>query len=220
MLETWKDAFPTLLDGLWLSLQVTGASLFLGLPLGVLLSLGNSTTSAVLRTPSLLFTELGRGAPALVLLQFFYFGLPEIGLTVTSMVASIAGLTWTTGAYTSEMFRAGIQAVPRGEVEAADALGLTRVDTLRFILLPQGVRIAAPAVFGFSILIFQTTSLCFTIALPELLSRAYSIGSNTFEYFPLLSLAGLMYAAVTIPAGWGVEWLERRSGHRLKVGTT
>jgi polar amino acid transport system permease protein len=220
MIDIWIDAFPTLFDGLVLSLKVTGGSLALGLPLGVLLAVGNSAPNKGTRIPSLLVTELGRGAPALVFLQFFYFGLPESGLTLSSMAASIAGLTWTTAAYTSEMFRAGLQAVPEGEIEAADALGLTRLDTLRYILLPQGLRIAAPPVFGFSILIFQTTSLCFTIALPELLSRAYSIGSSSFEYFPLLTLAGLMYASITIPAGWCVEWLERRSSHHLKMTFT
>lgn len=215
--DVWVESFPQLLAGLELSLQVTGGSLLLGLPLGVVLAIGNSSRKFAVKTLSLTITEIGRSTPALVVLQFLYFGLPAGGITLTSFVASVAGLTWTTAAYTSEMFRAGFDAVPAGEVEAAHALALSRGDVLRFVLLPQGLRIAAPPVLSFVILIFQTTSLCFTIALPELLSRAYSLGSSNFQYFSLLSLAGLMYASIAIPASWLVNIAEKRAGRHLRT---
>lgn len=203
---------PELLDGLAISLKVTIASLVIGIPFGLCLALGVQARSKFLRGLCLVVVEIGRGAPALILLQFIYFGLPTAGITMTSLIAAIFALSWTTGAYTSEIIRAGLESVPAGQKEAAQALNLSRMDSLRYVTLPQGMRVAVPALLGFSILIFQATSLCFTIALPELLSRAYEIGSTTFLYFPALVAAGLLYASICIPASLLVSYAEKRAG--------
>lgn len=214
-LTEWADWLPTLLNGLRLSLQVTALSLLIGLPVGLLLAVLASSRNAVIRIASIAVVEIGRGAPALVVLQLFYFGLPSTGITMSSFVAAFCALGLTTAAYTSEILRAGLQAVPVGETEACQTLGVSRLDTLRFVVVPQGLRIALPALMGFAILIFQATSLCFTIAVPELLSQAYSIGSSTFKYFSVLALAGLLYAIITIPASWLVEKTEKRMSKHL-----
>ncbi|HEX8045000.1 amino acid ABC transporter permease [Rhizobium sp.] len=203
---------PELLGGLSISLQVTVLSLLFGIPFGLLLALGVLARSRALRVASLILVEVGRGAPALVLLQFIYFGLPSVGLTIESFAAAVIALAWNTGAYTSEIIRASLQSIAHGQREAAEALGLNRTDELRFVLLPQGLRVALPALLGFSILIFQGTSLCFTIALPELVSRAYEIGSTTFRYFPALLCAGALYACISIPAALLVGHVEKRAG--------
>ncbi|WP_349959159.1 amino acid ABC transporter permease [Rhizobium sp. ZPR3] len=214
MLPTYEEIIswmPDLLSGLSISLQVTALSLLLGIPFGLLLALGVLVRNRALRAVSLVLVEVGRGAPALVLLQFIYFGLPSIGLTIGSFVAAVIALAWNTGAYTSEIIRASLQSIAHGQREAAEALGLNRTDELRFVLLPQGLRVALPALLGFSILIFQGTSLCFAIALPELVSRAYEIGSNTFRYFPALLCAGALYACISIPAAVLVSHVEKRA---------
>ena len=90
----------------------------------------------------------------------------------TEAASAIAALAWNTAAYTSEIIRAGLDAVPQGQQEATSALGMSRGDALRFVIIPQGLRVAIPALLGFSILVFQGTSLCFTIALQEIISRA------------------------------------------------
>ncbi|GHD20817.1 amino acid ABC transporter permease [Tianweitania populi] len=203
---------PELLAGLTISLQVAALSLLFGMPLGLLLALGVIARSRILKTVSLVLVEIGRGAPALVLLQFIYFGLPATGLTLGSFTAAVVALAWNTGAYTSEIIRASLQSIPRGQRDAAEAIGLTGVDELRYVLLPQALRVALPPLLGFSILIFQGTSLCFTIALPELVSRAYEIGSGTFRYFPVLLAAGCLYAAVSVPAAILVGHVEKRAG--------
>jgi polar amino acid transport system permease protein len=214
-LTDWAAWFPTLANGLWLSLQITALALLLGLPAGLLLAVLTSSRNAIVRGASVAVVEIGRGAPALVVLQLFYFGLPSTGITLSSFVAAFCALGLTTAAFTSEILRAGLQAVPAGETEACQVLGVSRLDTLRFVVVPQGLRIALPALMGFAILIFQATSLCFTIAVPELLSQAYSIGSSTFQYFSVLSLAGLLYAAITIPASWLVEVTEKKMSKHL-----
>lgn len=212
----WQNSgnwLPNMLAGLRISVMVTLASLALGLPLGFLLSLAVMSKARLPRLIGLAVVEVGRGAPSLVLLLLAYFGLPNAGLTLTAFGASVVALSWTTGAYTSEIIRAGLQSVPQGQREASLAIGLSRIDMMRFIIVPQGLRIAIPALLGFAILIFQTTSLCFAIALPELTSRAYAIGSNTFQYLPALTLAGLLYLVVCVPATVIVHWVEARSTH-------
>ncbi len=204
---------PDLLGGLSISLQVTAFSLLLGIPFGLILALGVLSKSRMVKVASLFMVEIGRGAPALVLLQFIYFGLPSSGLMLGSYTAAIIALAWNTGAYTSEIIRASLQSVAHGQREAAVALGLNRMDELRYVLLPQGLRVALPALLGFSILIFQSTSLCFTIALPELVSRAYEIGSTTFRYFPALLSAGVLYASIFVPAALLVNHIEKRAGN-------
>lgn len=203
---------PELLSGLSISLQVTALSLALGIPFGLLLALGVLAKGRVIRILALFLVEVGRGAPALVLLQFIYFGLPTTGLTLGSFSAAVIALAWNTGAYTSEIIRASLQSIAHGQREAAVSIGLNRFDELRYVLLPQGLRVALPALLGFSILIFQGTSLCFTIALPELVSRAYEIGSTTFRYFPALLAAGVLYACISIPASLLVSHVEKRAG--------
>ncbi|WP_404430869.1 amino acid ABC transporter permease [Microbacterium lacus] len=218
LIEDWLQYWPQLLSGLWVSLQLTAVILLVGLPAGLVLALGANAENRALRMTSIVVVEIGRGTPALVVLQLVYFGLPTVGTTFDSFTASVIALGLTTAAYTSEIIRGGLQAVPEPEVEAADALGLSRVDTLRFVVIPQGIRIAIPPLVGFSIMIFQATSLTYTIAMPELMSQAYSIGSTTFHYLSILTLAGMLYAAVTIPASWMATRIEKRlAPHRTPV---
>jgi len=206
---TW---LPDLLSGLWLSVQVASLSLLIGIPFGLVLALGVLSKRRAIKGLSLSVVEIGRGAPALVLLQFIYFGLPTTGLMLGSFTAAVIALAWNTGAYTSEIIRASLQSVAHGQREAAVSLGLNRLDELRYVTLPQGLRVALPALLGFSILIFQGTSLCFTIALPELVSRSYEIGSATFRYLPALLCAGALYASISIPAALLVNHVEKRAG--------
>jgi polar amino acid transport system permease protein len=216
LLSFWLDSLPLLLDGLTVSLKVTGSALAIGLPLGVLLALGVQSKRRLANLVSLCVVEIGRGAPALVVLQFAYFGLPQGGLTLSSFASAVLALAWNTGAYTSEIIRAGLESVPFGEIEAASAMGMVRVDTLRFVIIPQGLRVATPALLGFAASMLQATSLCFTIALPELTSNAYLIGQATFRYMEILSFAGILYAAICVPATIAVGVLEQRLGKHVR----
>lgn len=213
LLRFWREWLPTLIDGLKISISVTLVCLAFGMPLGLVLALGVQSKWSVPRMAALAIVEIGRGAPALILLQFTYFGLPNVGISLSSFLSASFALAWCTGAYTSEIMRAGLEAVPHGQKEAAAAIGLSNWDTLRYVVLPQGLRVAVPPLFGFAILMLQASSLCFAIALPELVSQAYIIGSNTFHYMSILVLAGLLYAAICIPATVAVSALERRLGH-------
>lgn len=216
ILTYWARYLPQLLDGLWVSLTVTGGALAIGIPSGLALALLVQSGSRPVRWASVTLVEVGRGAPALILLQFAYFGLPAAGISLSSYMAAIGGMSWTTAAYTSEIIRAGLQAVPSGQREASEALGFSFTDQLRFVIVPQGLRVAAPALLGFAVLMLQASSLAFTIALPELMSQAHMIGTNTFRYMTVLCLAGLLYACICAPATLAVSWIERHLGRHAR----
>lgn len=218
MFAEWGDYLPSLLSGLAMSAKLAGASLLVGMPLGLLLALAVAAPVRLLRFAAIVVVELGRAVPTLLLLQLAYYGLPTIHLTLTSFVAATAALGWITAAYSSEIFRAGVASVPQGQREASAALGLRAIDAYRSIIVPQGVRVALPALMGLAIQVFQATALAFTIGLPELLSHAYDIGNETFRFLSVLTLAGLLYAAVVLPAGALVRGIELRLGRHLAPG--
>jgi polar amino acid transport system permease protein len=211
MFEQWIDWLPGLLTGLQTSLAVTGLSLLFGLPLGLLLAFGMITSSKIVRSITVLFVELGRGIPLLVVLYVVYFGLPDAGLVLESFAAAVLAISINTGAYTSEIFRAGLLSVPRGHIEAAQSLGLNWRDEARYIVLPQAFRTVIPPLVSYSVIVFQATSLGYAIALPELLNSAYQIGSVTFEFLSVFALAGMIYAALSIIVSRLVDAVHTRS---------
>ncbi|MHC9043309.1 amino acid ABC transporter permease [Microbacterium saperdae] len=212
MSEDFVEHLGDLGAGLLVSLQLTAVSTAAGLLLGLGLALLVSHPSRWVSWPAVAVVELGRGAPVLVVLQLVYFGLPSTGIVLAAMPAAWIALAFTTGAYSSEIIRASLLAVPKGQREAAAALGLSRGRTFTDVVLPQASLIALAPLLGFCIQMFQATSLAFALGIPELLSRAYDIGSVTFEYLQILMLAGVFYAVVTLPAIRIVARLERRTG--------
>jgi polar amino acid transport system permease protein len=210
-LEQWPEWMGQLLSGLWTSIQLTTAMLAVGLPLGLVLALMLSTDRRLVRALAVAIIETGRSVPVLVLLYLVYFGLPEVDVRPGAFAAATAALGFSFGAYTSEVFRAGIAAVPTGQREASQAIGLTRSQEVRLVILPQAVRIVIPPLLGWAVIYFQATSLAFAVALPELLSRAYTLGSSTFQFLSVLILAALLYAIVSIPASLAIDYIDRRS---------
>ncbi|WOQ15741.1 amino acid ABC transporter permease [Raineyella sp. W15-4] len=208
--QFWAENFPQMLAGLGVSVQLTLLSLLLGLPLGLLLALGVTAPPRPLRWLSIGLVETGRGAPALVILYVVYFGLPILHWTPEALVSAVIGLTFTTAAYTGEYIRGGLKAVSPGSIEAAHALAMPTTDVLRFIVIPQGMRVALPSLMGFAVQIFQATSLTYSITVSELTAQAYGISSMTFRSLEIFGLAGLMYAAITVPSSWLTSRVERR----------
>lgn len=185
-----------------------------GLGLGLLLAVLSGSPSRLVRIAVRSVVELGRGSPALVILYFVYFGLPQAGLITEAFTSGVLALGFSAGAYMSEIFRAALLAVPAGQREAAGALAFGRWHAFAYIILPQAVRIAIPATLSYTIILFQVTSLCFVISVPELMSRAYGIASITFQYGSILSLTALIYATITIVASVMIG----RIAHRMDTG--
>lgn len=209
-LNAWVEEFPQMLSGLWYSLFIAAVAIVVGYPIGLALALGVRAKNPIIRWICLIIVEAGRGAPALVILYLVYYGLPKFGLSFGSVTAACIALSWNSAAYSSEMMRAGLQSVPRQQLEAASALGLKSRDTFWRIVFPQGMRSAIPGLMGVAIQMFQGTSLAYGIAVPELMAQANTIGAENFDYLQTFILAGLIYAVISMPATWITVFFERR----------
>lgn len=185
-------------------------SVGLGYLFGLFLGLGVASARRWIRWTTLAVVEIGRGIPALVVLYIVYFGLPSLGVLLDSFWAAVAGLTFTAAAYSSEMIRAGLQSVPKGQIEAASALGLSRTTTFVRVVLPQGLRSSIPSLMGLAIMSFQATSLAYSISVSELMGAAYQAANTSFRYLEVYAVTGLIYAAIAVPATWLSVLVERR----------
>ena len=205
---------PEWLPDLWAGLQVTVfltfASMAFALAFGLFLALARlDPRKKYLSWPAQAFVELIRGTPLLLQLFYIFYVLPRFGLRLDPIVASVLGLGINTGAYLSEVFRAGIEAVDKGQWEAADALGMPTSLTLRHVVLPQAFRIVIPPVGNYFISLFKDTALASTISVPELLFSGQLLAAQTFRYTEIYSIIFVIYLAVSYPASLGVRWIER-----------
>ncbi|MBV9786042.1 MAG: amino acid ABC transporter permease [Acidisphaera sp.] len=214
MFSYWAEWLPSLLGALVTSVTLTAGALAIGLPLGVLIAITATASQRSIRYLVIAFVELGRGVPALILLYFMYFGLTQVRIRLSDTVAVMAALGLNCAAYASEIFRGALETIPHGQWEGARAIGLSRRAIWTYVILPQMQRNAVPPIIGLSILVFQTTSLAMTIGASDLMGLAANIGSVTFRYMSVIMLAGLLYAAVSIPASQVAGVLQRRRERR------
>ena len=211
-----------ILSGLWTTIELTILAMVLGIALGVLSAVMALSANPVLRGLSLAYTWFFRGTPLLVQI-IFWFNLallfPHIGVgaldmktnsLITPFVAALLGLALNEGAYMSEIVRAGIGAVDRGQTEAAHALGFSPRQTMQRIVLPQAMRVIVPPTGNETITMLKNTSLVAVIAAQDLLTRAQAIYSRTFEVVELLIVVSIWYLLLTTVASIGQHHLERR----------
>ena len=204
-----RRSLPMLLDGLWLTLQLGAASIVAGLVLGLIVALLGLYAVKPVRLLMRLYIDIFRSIPLLVLLIIVYYALPFVGLRLSSFASAMAALTLVSGAYTAEIFRAGIQAIPRGQFEAAEALGLNQRQTMFDVILPQAVRIVIPPLTNNSINVIKDTALASVVAMPDLLKQATQAQALTANPSPLIG-AALIYIAFLWPLVMFVSYLERR----------
>jgi len=209
------DWILTLLPGLGVSLALTGTFLVMGLPLAVLLALGQGAPTLLVRSITQTAVEIAKGMPALVLVYLVYFGMPQIDIDISAFFAAAVALAISFSGYACDSFRAGFDAVPRGQREGAAALGLARHHGFLHVVLPQALKIALPPLIGWTVVYFQATSLAYAISVPELLASAYREATTNFQYFSLIGLAALMYLVICVPMSMLSERLV--SGRRRPV---
>uniref|UniRef100_UPI003F491F23 amino acid ABC transporter permease n=1 Tax=Ensifer adhaerens TaxID=106592 RepID=UPI003F491F23 len=215
-METLLYFLAKALPGLAVSLQVIVGIVAIGIPLGMTLALGLVNGSTVVRAVALVAVEICRGIPALVMLYIVYFGLPQFEVILNAVPSACIALGISMAGFQADVFRAGFLAVPLGQREAAAALGLSRPTAFVRVILPQTIRIVTPPVLGYVISYFQATALAYTIAVPELMSRSYSVAADNFRFLEALTLAGFLYAMICIPCDRLVNLLSNREGVRPK----
>ena len=209
--EWAPEVFPFLIKASVVTLQVTAGSLALALVLGIFVAVARISSFKLLSYPALIYTDVMRGTPALVQLFIIYFGLSDLGLEFDPISAAIIGLGLNGAAYVGEIYRAGIVAIHRGQIEAALSLGMTPVRAMRYIILPQAVRIVLPPLTNYAILLVKDTAIISTIAAPEVMFEARRIVQATFMHSvsgQIYLMAALIYMAITLPMAYVAKRME------------
>ena len=158
--------------------------------------------------------DVFRAVPVLTQLFIIYFGLAELGVQLDPLPAAIIGFGINGGAYLTEVFRAGIEAIHRGQIEAALTIGMTRLTALRIIVLPQAIRVVLPPLGNFAIGLLKDTSLASSVAAPELSFRARMLVDQTYLSTQIFLMVAAIYLAMSLPLGY----LTRQAGARMSRG--
>ncbi|MFD2421065.1 ectoine/hydroxyectoine ABC transporter permease subunit EhuD [Amycolatopsis pigmentata] len=213
----WSNAYasiPLLLTGLAVTLELTVVGSALAYVLGLMLTLLRQSRIPVLSQAVYLFVELVRSTPLLIqVFVIFYLVWPLLGVKPSPFATGVLALGVHYATYTSEVYRAGIDAVPKGQWEAARALSLPRARVWTGIVLPQAVPRVLPALGNYTISMFKETPLLLAIGVLDVLNRAKEQGAETFRVIEPYTLAGLMFLAISYPSSILVRRLERRVGH-------
>ena len=201
---------PFIIGGVSITIFVSVLSIIFATMFAVVGALGRLSTVAPVYATATLYVSLVRGTPLIVQLIFWYLALPQFGIVLPGLACGIFGLAFNYGAYMTEIFRAGIQAIPRGQIEAAAALGMTDRLTMRRIVLPQATRIVIPAIGNEFIAMIKDSALVSYVGIQETFWRASTTGSRSFRTFETLLIAALIYWVLTIGFSLLQERLERR----------
>lgn len=211
----WKvfwDTLPQLLEGLWTTILLGVVSIVAGLITGLAMALARLFGVPFLRAAARVYVDVLRSIPLLVLLVLVYYALPFVGIRLTSFMAAATALTLVSCAYTAEIFRAGIEAVPKGQFEAAYAIGLGFFNTMRDVVLPQAFRIVVPPLTSNCINVLKDTALASVVAMPDLLKQATQAQALAANPTPLIG-AALLYLLLLLPLVRLVGHFESR--HRM-----
>jgi polar amino acid transport system permease protein len=213
--EIMRRSLPMLMQGLWITLQLGAASIVAGLALGLALAMTRLYAAAPLRLLTRVYIDVFRSIPLLVLLIIVYYALPFVGLRLSPFVSAMTALTLVSGAYTAEIFRAGIEAIPKGQFEASAALGLSGPQTMEEVILPQAVKIVIPPLTNNSINVVKDTALASVVAMPDLLKQATQAQALAANPTPLI-VAAVIYVAFLWPLVAAVSRMERRFAARRR----
>ena len=213
----WHDAvefFPILMNGVALTIIVTIGSLLLSTVLGLIWAMMRVSGIGVLSMLSASLINVIRGIPIIVLLFYLYFVMPDLGVTLSALQAAILGLGIAYSAYQAENFRAGIEAIDKGQIEAAQSIGMGWWLTMRRVVLPQAVKIVLPPYGNVMIMMLKDSSQASTITVAELALQGKLIASSTFKNTSVFTLVALMYLTMSIPLILLVRHFEKRAGKR------
>nr|WP_312972772.1 amino acid ABC transporter permease [Pseudomonas sp.] len=209
-LQRSAEYLPILLQGAWLTIQVTLGSLLLSTLLGLVWATMRVSGISVLVWISSSIINLLRGIPIIVLLFYIYFVMPDFGLSLSALQAGIIGLGIAYSAYQAENFRAGIEAIDKGQLEAAEAMGMSWWLMMRRVVLPQAFRIVLPPYGNTMIMMLKDSSQASTITVAELALQGKLIATSTFQNATVFTLVALLYLIMCVPLILLVRHFEKR----------
>jgi polar amino acid transport system permease protein len=195
--DPFREILSFVPDGLTATFTVTLASICLALVIGLLAGLGRIARTKVINRIATVYVEVVRGIPLLVQLFYIYYALGPL-LHLNGLMSAIAALSFCYGAYLAEIFRAGLQSIPKGQMEAALALGMSRTQALWRIILPQTIRVILPPIGNEFIALLKDSSLVSILAVSDLLRRGREFASTTFHYLEAYTVVALIYLIMTL----------------------
>lgn len=205
---------PKLLEGTWITIELTVLSLFFSLLLGLIVALGKMSRNKWINRVCNVYISILRGTPLLVQLMYVYFVMPELGLELSALQAAVVGLSINESAYMAEIFRAGIQSIPKGQTEAAKAIGMDDWLAMRRIILPQAWRNMLPAIGNSAIALTKNSSLAAVITVAELMHQGNLLAAATFKNMFIFTCVGVIYWLLHYPLALLVDYLEKRGGRK------
>jgi len=208
-LEVLWSSLPALLRGFWNTLLLGIMSIVIGVPAGMIIGVIRLYAPKPVRLMMIAYIDIMRAMPVLVMLILIYYALPFLGIRLSSWASAVMAFAIVMAAYSAEVFRSGIEGVPKGQFEAAAALGLPFLLTLRKVIMPQAIRIVIPPTTSNCVSMFKDTSLASTVALPELLKEATNAQALYANPSPLIG-AALVYIIFLWPMVRLVSMLEKR----------
>jgi His/Glu/Gln/Arg/opine family amino acid ABC transporter permease subunit len=214
-LTVW-NLLPVLLLAAVTTIEITIGGFLLAAIIGLACAIALTFCSRTLRGAIAVYVDVFRAVPVLTQLFIIYFGLTEFGVRLDPVPAAIIGFGLNGGAYLTEVFRAGIAAVPPGQIEAAQMLGMRRLTVMRIVVLPQAMRISLPPLGNFAIGLLKDTALASAVAAPELMFRARNLVDRTFLSTQIFTTAAAIYLIMSLPLSYATRRLEAlvSRGHR------
>ncbi len=207
--QPYLDILAFLPDGLLVTFQVTSLSILCAIPLGLVTGLGRISRNRFVNLVASTYVEIIRGIPLLVQIFYIYYALAKF-LQVSGLLSAVIAISFCYGAYMGEVFRAGILAIPRGQMEAARSLGFNRFQTMFLVILPQAWRTILPPVGNECIAMLKDTSLVSVMAMPDLMQRGRSFAAKTYLYFETYTMIALIYLIITLILSKCVSIMEAR----------
>lgn len=205
-----ERVMPDFIQGTKITIQLTLVALALGAALGLPAALARVYGGTWLRRLAIGYIELFRGTPLLVQLFVIYYGLPDLGITFSRFAAAYVTLGLNSGAYQAEYFRGAIQSIGSGQMTAARAIGMSKLKAIRYIILPQALRLALPAWSNEAIAMVKYTAIVFLIAVPDLMTKAKILSSRYFTPIPIYATVAIIYIILVAIATLIVRTIERK----------
>ena len=205
------ESLPQMLQGLGLTCLLTLLAMMIGLVVGMIIALMRFSTLKIVRLPAYAFTEVFRTTPLLVQVIWVFTVLPlTVGITLSPFFSGLVALGLNVAAFMSEVYRAGVSSVSSGQGHAALALGMTRVQSLRRIVLPQAILKMVPPMASMWVALFKDTSILAAIGVAEMMTQARVLAADTYRPMEIYTLVAVIYFLVAYPQSLGVNWLFNR----------
>jgi polar amino acid transport system permease protein len=201
---------PSLLRGALITITVSLLAFGMALVFGLITGIARISRVAPLRGVAACYIQFIRGTPLLLQLFFIYYVLPYVGIVLTPFVSGLMGLTLNYAAYMAEVFRSGIQAIPKGQWEAGQSVGMSRRLLMRRIILPQAIRIIIPSLGNFFVSIFKDSALVSIITMRDLMFSGQLLASAAYKHFEIFTEVAVIYFLISYPTAKFVEWIEAK----------